>query len=149
MRPDGGRFVIGVATCQPRRDEPGTATWRPRPRTGSGCWPSSPTPTTRWTADGQWVGYVIFTDGEAGIDGLPPGEAGPIRVAGHEHRAKLVGVDDVRFLQYPDRVIEPTMALRRDLAREIRRARPEVPLTATYATSTPVTTPRRSAGGSG
>ena len=53
-------------------------------------------------------------------------------MAGHEHRAKLVGVDDVRFLQYPDRVIEPTMALRRDLAREIRRARPEVPLTATY-----------------
>ena len=80
------------------------------------------------------VGYVIVivTDGDAGIDGLPPGEAGPIRVAEQEHSAKVVGVDDVRFLHYADGVVEPTMALRRDLAREIRRARREVLLTATY-----------------
>jgi len=86
----------------------------------------------RWTAAGKWVGYVIVTDGEAGIDGLPPGEAGPIRVAEQEHSAKIVGVDDVRFLGYPDGVVEATPALRRDLAREIRRARPDVVLIATY-----------------
>ena len=86
----------------------------------------------RWTRAGKWVGYVIVTDGEAGIDGLPPGEAGPIRVAEQEHSARLVGVDDVTFLGYPDGVVEPTPALRRDLAREIRRARPDVLLIATY-----------------
>jgi LmbE family N-acetylglucosaminyl deacetylase len=86
----------------------------------------------RWTTMGKWVGYVIVTDGEAGIDALSPDEAGPIRVAEQEHSAKLVGVDDVRFLGYPDGVVEATTALRRDLAREIRRARPDVLLIATY-----------------
>lgn len=86
----------------------------------------------RWTAAGRWVGYVVVTDGEAGIDGLAPAEAGPIRQ--HEQRtsAKLVGVDDVSFLGYPDGVVEPTLELRRDLAREIRRHQPDVLLVANY-----------------
>jgi LmbE family N-acetylglucosaminyl deacetylase len=86
----------------------------------------------RWTAAGKWVGYVIVTDGEAGIDGLAPQEAGPTRVAEQEHSAKIVGVDHVRFLGYPDGVSENGTALRRDLAREIRRARPDLLLVATY-----------------
>jgi LmbE family N-acetylglucosaminyl deacetylase len=35
----------------------------------------------RWTGSGKWVGYVIVTNGEAGIDGLVPEDAGPVRVA--------------------------------------------------------------------
>jgi LmbE family N-acetylglucosaminyl deacetylase len=35
----------------------------------------------RWTRAGKSVGYVVVTNGDAGIDGLPPREAGPIRVA--------------------------------------------------------------------
>jgi LmbE family N-acetylglucosaminyl deacetylase len=85
-----------------------------------------------WTSAGKWVGYVIVTDGEAGIDGLPPNEAGPVRVTEQEHSARIVGVDDVRFLGYPDGVVEPAVELRRDIAREIRRARPDVLLVATY-----------------
>ncbi len=57
----------------------------------------------RWTKAGKWVGYVVVTNGEAGIDGLPPEEAGPIRMAEQEHSAKIVGVDDVRFLRLPRR----------------------------------------------
>ena len=30
----------------------------------------------RWTRAGKWVGYVVATDGEAGIDGLPPTKPG-------------------------------------------------------------------------
>jgi LmbE family N-acetylglucosaminyl deacetylase len=86
----------------------------------------------RWTRAGKWVGYVIVTDGEAGIDGLAPEEAGPIRVAEQEMSAKLVGVEDVAFLGYRDGVVEYGAALRRDLAREIRRHRPDVLLIATY-----------------
>src|SRR6185295_16653415 len=39
--------------------------------------------------------------------------------------AAVVGVDDVRFLGYPDGRLEPTLALRRDLARVIRAVRPQ------------------------
>lgn len=86
----------------------------------------------RWTAAGKWVGYVIVTDGEAGIDGLAPVDAGPIRQ--HEQRtsAAVVGVDDVVFLHRPDGVVEAGLDLRRDLAREIRRHRPDILLVANY-----------------
>ena len=86
----------------------------------------------RWTGAGKWVGYVIVTNGEAGIDGLSPDEAGPIRVAEQELSAKVVGVDDVAFLGYQDGVVEYGTDLRRDLAREIRRYQPDVLLIATY-----------------
>ena len=86
----------------------------------------------RWTRSGKSVGYVIVTNGEAGIDGLAPEEAGPIRVVEQEHSAKIVGVDDVAFLGYADGVVESSPALRRDLAREIRRFRPDLLLIATY-----------------
>ncbi|MET0825482.1 MAG: PIG-L family deacetylase, partial [Acidimicrobiales bacterium] len=33
----------------------------------------------KWTDQGKWVGYVLATSGEAGIDGLAPAEAGPLR----------------------------------------------------------------------
>jgi LmbE family N-acetylglucosaminyl deacetylase len=86
----------------------------------------------RWTRAGKWVGYVIVTDGEAGIDGLAPEQVGPIRIAEQEMSAKLVGVEDVEFLGYRDGVVEYGTALRRDLAREIRRHRPDMLLIATY-----------------
>jgi LmbE family N-acetylglucosaminyl deacetylase len=86
----------------------------------------------RWTRAGKWVGYVVVTNGEAGIDGLRPDEAAPVRVAEQELSAKIVGVDDVAFLGYRDGVVEYSTALRRDLAREIRRFRPDVLLIATY-----------------
>jgi LmbE family N-acetylglucosaminyl deacetylase len=85
-----------------------------------------------WTASGRWVGYVIVTDGEAGIDGLAPAKAGPTRVAEQQRSASIVGVEDVRFLGHADGSVEPTLTLRRDLAREIRRARPDLLLIATY-----------------
>ena len=86
----------------------------------------------RWSRSGTWVGYVVVTNGEAGIDGLSPAEAGPVRVVEQETSAKVVGVDDVAFVGHRDGVVEYGTALRRDLAREIRRYRPDVLLIATY-----------------
>jgi len=86
----------------------------------------------RWTGAGKAVGYVIATDGEAGIDGLTPVEAGPLRQKEQLASAAVVGVGDVTFLGHRDGVVESGLALRRDIAREIRRFRPEVLLTATY-----------------
>ncbi|HEX5877626.1 MAG TPA: PIG-L deacetylase family protein [Actinomycetota bacterium] len=85
----------------------------------------------RWTAAGRQVAYVIVTDGEAGIDAIPPAQAGPLRQKEQLASAALVGVSDVSFLGHPDGVVEYGPALRRDLARQIRRFRPDVLLTAT------------------
>jgi LmbE family N-acetylglucosaminyl deacetylase len=85
----------------------------------------------RWTGEGRSVGYVIVTDGEAGIDGLRPAEAAAVRRREQRTSAAIVGVHDVAFLGRPDGVVQPGLDLRRDIAREIRRVRPEILMPAT------------------
>ena len=79
----------------------------------------------RWTALGKEVAYVMVTRGEAGIDAWPPERTGPVREAEEIAAARLVGVDSVTFLGHPDGGVEYGSALNRDLAREIRRFKPE------------------------
>jgi LmbE family N-acetylglucosaminyl deacetylase len=80
----------------------------------------------RWTAQGKQVSYLLATRGEAGIDAMPPEQAAPLREQEERAGAREVGVDVVEFLDYPDGVIEYGLDLRRDIARAIRRHRPEV-----------------------
>ncbi|WP_228003253.1 PIG-L deacetylase family protein [Nocardia australiensis] len=80
----------------------------------------------RWTDQGKDVRYVLVTSGEAGIAGIPPVTAGPLREAEEIASAKIVGVHQVEFLGHPDGRIEGNLALRRDLAAAIRRHRPEL-----------------------
>jgi LmbE family N-acetylglucosaminyl deacetylase len=86
----------------------------------------------RWTRSGASVAYVIVTDGEAGIDGMNPEMAGPLRRQEQLASAAVVGVHDVSFLGHRDGLVEYGPALRRDITRHIRRFRPNVLLTATY-----------------
>ncbi len=80
----------------------------------------------RWTGQGKDIRYVLVTSGEAGIAGMPPAEAGPLRQAEEIASAKAVGVDQVEFLGYPDGRVQESLELRRDLAAAIRRHRPEM-----------------------
>lgn len=80
----------------------------------------------RWTAQGKRVTYSLATSGEAGIDTMPPQQAGPLRELEQRASATVVGADPVEFLGYPDGTLEYGLPLRRDLARAIRRHRPEV-----------------------
>ena len=80
----------------------------------------------RWTAQGKEITYLLLTRGEAGIDGMDPAEAGPLRGAEEIAGAAQVGVSTVDFLDYRDGVIEYGMALRRDIARAFRKYRPEI-----------------------
>lgn len=82
-----------------------------------------------WTSAGRTVSYVLATRGEAGIAGLPPEEAAPVREAEQRRSAAVVGVSNVEFLDHADGRIEHGVALRRDLAAAIRRHRPELVLT--------------------
>jgi LmbE family N-acetylglucosaminyl deacetylase len=86
----------------------------------------------RWTAQGKRVDYCLATSGEAGIDGISPEEAGPLREQEQRASAAIVGVDEVEFLGYPDGVLEYGLPLRRDIARAVRRHRPDVVITGNY-----------------
>ena len=83
----------------------------------------------RWTAMGKRVGYLLITRGEAGIDGMDPSEAGPAREAEQRVSAAVCGVDDVEFLDYTDGIVEYGLELRLDIARAVRRFKPEAVVT--------------------
>jgi LmbE family N-acetylglucosaminyl deacetylase len=69
----------------------------------------------------------MVTDGDAGgfDEAFPRAEMAALRRAEQTAAAKCVGVHDVRFLGYPDGLVEATLDLRRDLARVIRQVRPD------------------------
>jgi LmbE family N-acetylglucosaminyl deacetylase len=91
-----------------------------------------------WTAAGKEVHYLLATRGEAGMAGLPPAEAGPVREEEERRSAAVVGVSEVEFLDHRDGVLVAGPELRRDLAAAIRRHRPEMVVTGYFgATWTP------------
>ena len=45
----------------------------------------------RWTGQGKWIGYVMATSGEAGIDGMHPDECRRVREAEEIESARIVG----------------------------------------------------------
>jgi LmbE family N-acetylglucosaminyl deacetylase len=82
-----------------------------------------------WTEAGREVAYLLVTRGEAGIDGMAPAESARAREAEQIASAAVVGVREVEFLDHRDGVIEEGVALRRDLAKAIRRHRPQLLVT--------------------
>jgi LmbE family N-acetylglucosaminyl deacetylase len=86
----------------------------------------------RWTSQGKRVIYALATSGEAGIDGLDPEQAGPLREDEERAGAAIVGVDVVEFLGHADGMLEYGLPLRRDIARTVRRHRPDVVITGNY-----------------
>jgi LmbE family N-acetylglucosaminyl deacetylase len=81
----------------------------------------------KWARAGSEVRYVLATSGDAGTHqpGVTRQELARIREAEQRAAARVVGVEEVVFLGYPDGLVEPSLDLRRDLVREIRRFRPD------------------------
>jgi LmbE family N-acetylglucosaminyl deacetylase len=86
----------------------------------------------RWTGEGTTVAYYLLTRGEAGIDTMAPDEAARVREEEERESARRVGVDVVDFGDHSDGAIEYGVALRRDIARAIRRHRPELVVAQTW-----------------
>lgn len=85
----------------------------------------------RWTDAGAQVTYVIVTDNSAG-DNSPDADLQALvetRKREALESARIVGVEDVRFLNYRDGYIQPTMELRLALTRIIREVKPQVVVT--------------------
>jgi len=86
----------------------------------------------RWTDQGKEITYLLLTRGEAGIDGMHPRDAGPLREAEEVAGAAKIGVSTVDFLDYTDGVIEYGMDLRRDITRAFRKYKPEIVISGNY-----------------
>jgi LmbE family N-acetylglucosaminyl deacetylase len=86
----------------------------------------------RWTGQGRQVAYVLATRGEAGIAGMHPERAGPLREKEERSSAAVVGVTAVEFLGHTDGQLEYGVPLRRDLAAAFRRLRPELVITMSF-----------------
>lgn len=63
---------------------------------------------------------------------MPPEIAGPLREREQRESAAIVGADPVEFLGHSDGLVEYGLDLRRDLARAIRRHRPDVLIVTNY-----------------
>lgn len=81
-----------------------------------------------WAQQGCAVSYVICTRGDRGSNdpNLTPWELARIRDQEQRAAAAILGVQEVVILDHDDGTLEPTLELRRDLTREIRRFRPDV-----------------------
>ena len=82
----------------------------------------------KWCAEGWHVVYVLCTDGSKGSSDpeMTSEKLIKIREAEQREACRVLGVKEVVFLGFPDAHLEPTMELRKALAREIRRHRPDV-----------------------
>ena len=83
----------------------------------------------KWTAAGKTVRYALASSGEAGIAGLEPQQAGPLREDEQRRAAAIVGVPDVDFWGFPDSNILNTPELRAKIASVIDEVRPDVVVT--------------------
>jgi len=79
-----------------------------------------------FTSAGVKVAYCIVTDGDAGGNDLDMSRSEMAAIRQDEQRAAAaeVGVSEVTFLGHPDGRVVPSLDLRRDISREIRRFRP-------------------------
>jgi len=84
----------------------------------------------KWARAGSTIVTVCITSGNAGSNEHTPPEMtrallAPIREEEQRNACRVLGISDVIFLRYEDGVLEPSIALRRDLTRLIRRHRPD------------------------
>ena len=80
-----------------------------------------------WVKAGVEVSYCIVTDGDAGGSdrSISRTDMAALRQIEQRAAAAEVGVTDVTFLGYPDGRLTPSIELRRDISRQIRRVRPD------------------------
>ena len=81
----------------------------------------------RWIDDGWRLVYVIVTRGDKGSTdpSMTAERLAEIREEEQRIAAAYLGAVGVEFLGYEDGGLEPSLAVRRDIARQIRRHKPE------------------------
>jgi LmbE family N-acetylglucosaminyl deacetylase len=85
----------------------------------------------KWARAGSEVVTICITSGDSGSNektdpAMTKEEMVRIREQEQRDACKILGVRDVVFLRYPDGMLQPTITLRRDLTRLIRKYKPDV-----------------------
>lgn len=85
----------------------------------------------RWALAGHRINYCLLTCGDKGTKNrdISSEELCRLRQAEQVAAAKVLGVEKVRFLSYPDGYLFPDLDLRRDITRVIRQERPDILVT--------------------
>jgi LmbE family N-acetylglucosaminyl deacetylase len=80
-----------------------------------------------WALGGSELTYLVLTDGNAGSHdpAMTRERLGQIRRAEQEAAAAIVGAKTCVFLGYQDGLLEPTLAVRKQVVRLIRQVRPQ------------------------
>lgn len=84
----------------------------------------------KWARAGSTIVTVCLTSGNAGSNQYTPPDMtretlAPIREEEQRNACRVLGIAEVLFLRYQDGMLEPSLALRRELTRLIRRYRPD------------------------
>ena len=81
----------------------------------------------QWVKKGIEVSYVLCTNGDQGGEesGIAKEDMPKVRQREQREAGAVIGVTDITFLNYVDGHLEPTLALRKDIVREIRRVQPD------------------------
>lgn len=82
----------------------------------------------KWARQGCQVIYVVITDGNVGSheEGMTREKVAAIRRQEQQAAAAAAGAHECVFLGYDDGLLQPTLELRKDLVRQIRRYKPNV-----------------------
>src|SRR5918999_1913158 len=82
----------------------------------------------KWAREGKEINYVLCTAGDKGTSdrSMSPSELADIRKREQREACDRLGVKGLVFLSYEDGVLQNTLALRRDIVREIRPFKPDV-----------------------
>ena len=85
----------------------------------------------RWASEGMEIVFVLATSGDKGSSDpeMTSERLAAIREEEERNAAHALGVKDVIFLRYPDGELEPSLALRRDIVRQIRLFKPNIVVT--------------------
>ena len=81
----------------------------------------------QWSAKGIAISYCICTNGDQGGNDpkITREEMKQIRRGEQTEAGKVLGVSDIHFLDYRDGWLTPTIELRKDIVRVIRKVRPQ------------------------
>lgn len=90
----------------------------------------------RWASEGRQVTYCLLTRGDKGADepGVDPDALADQREAEQRAAAAVLGVQKVAFLGYRDGELIDDYAIRRDVVRVMRQARPDTVVTSDPST---------------